>query len=159
MRYIDTCKQPMPLFISTTNIIMISIIIICISSVTGGWIDPATYRALNIDSTQQNITIESYVNPNRKYRLVMSDEFNTNGRQFHDGSDPKWTSINKDDYTNYALHYYNGSLVNTNDGFLNITTIIEDVTFTFKDVKVCLFLNFINPVVQYGIYYQHHLYH
>jgi len=52
------------------------------------------------------------------------------------GSDPKWTAIHKDDYTNYALHFYNSSLVNTNDGFLNITTIIQDVTFSYDDVKV-----------------------
>jgi len=126
----------------------------------------------------------------------MSDEFNTNGRQFHDGmvacssycilhhiisyhlsydstlahtsllqhirdlilfcrrlcgfdgwrddnfyhisigSDPKWTAIHKDDYTNFALHYYNSSLVNTNDGYLNITTIVQDVTFKYEDAKV-----------------------
>lgn len=52
------------------------------------------------------------------------------------GSDPKWTAIHKDDYTNFALHYYNSSLVNTNDGYLNITTIIQDVTFKYDDVKV-----------------------
>ena len=52
------------------------------------------------------------------------------------GSDPKWTAIHKDDYTNFALHYYNSSLVNTNDGYLNITTIVQDVTFKYEDVKV-----------------------
>jgi len=117
------------------NILVIIIIItIYISTVSSGWIDPATYYVMNIDQ-QQNITIESYANHHRRYRLVMSDEFNTNGRQFHDGSDPKWTAIHKDDYTNYALHFYNSSLVNTNDGFLNITTIIQDVTFSYDDVK------------------------
>lgn len=102
--------------------------------VMGGWIDPATYRVLNIDRNQ-SITIQSHdpQQQHRKYRLVMSDEFNTNGRRFQDGNDPKWTSIHKDDYTNFALHYYNSSLVSTSNGFLNISTIVEDVTFSFKD--------------------------
>jgi len=35
--------------------------------------------------------------------LVMSDEFNVAGRTFNDGHDPRWTALNKNDYTNNAL--------------------------------------------------------
>jgi len=120
------------------KIIIVTVIIIttcCMPSIISGWIDPATYHVMNIIDLKQNITIESYAHHHRRYHLVMSDEFNTNGRQFHDGSDPKWTAIHKDDYTNFALHYYNSSLVNTNDGYLNITTIVQDVTFKYEDAK------------------------
>eukprot|EP00555_Chaetoceros_dichaeta_P009161 CAMPEP_0198258190 /NCGR_PEP_ID=MMETSP1447-20131203/7686_1 /TAXON_ID=420782 /ORGANISM="Chaetoceros dichaeta, Strain CCMP1751" /LENGTH=650 /DNA_ID=CAMNT_0043945261 /DNA_START=62 /DNA_END=2014 /DNA_ORIENTATION=+ len=49
------------------------------------------------------------------YNLVMSDEFNVAGRTFEDGSDPKWTALEKNDYTNNALHYYSASNAYTND--------------------------------------------
>ena len=44
----------------------------------------------------------------KTYDLVFSDEFNIAGRSFADGADPRWTAINKDDYTNDALQYYRG---------------------------------------------------
>ncbi len=37
------------------------------------------------------------------HALVFSDEFSLDGRSFDDGHDPRWTAINKDDYTNNAL--------------------------------------------------------
>jgi len=49
------------------------------------------------------------------YDLVMSDEFNTAGRTFEDGSDPRWTALEKNDYTNNALHYYSASNAYTSD--------------------------------------------
>ena len=44
------------------------------------------------------------------------------GRTFHDGFDPRWTSIHKNDYTNAALHYYSHDNAETKDGMLRITT-------------------------------------
>lgn len=45
-----------------------------------------------------------FISANGKtYDLVFSDEFEVAGRSFADGSDPRWTSINKNDYTNAAL--------------------------------------------------------
>lgn len=49
------------------------------------------------------------------YNLVMSDEFNIAGRTFEDGSDSRWTALEKNDYTNNALHYYSASNAYTND--------------------------------------------
>ena len=37
--------------------------------------------------------------------------------------------MEKNDYTNYALHYYKKDLVTTNNGYLNISTIVKDISF------------------------------
>mmetsp|Transcript_9159 Transcript_9159/g.25334 ORF Transcript_9159/g.25334 Transcript_9159/m.25334 type:complete len:535 (+) Transcript_9159:86-1690(+) len=58
----------------------------------------------------------------REYRLIFSDEFEVPGRTFHDGFDPRWTAINKNDYTNAALHYYSHDNAETADGMLKILT-------------------------------------
>jgi beta-glucanase (GH16 family) len=94
--------------------------------IQGGWIDP--------DSLNYSVnTTKSYVDGST-YALVFSDEFNTNERNFVDGSDPRWTAVNKNDYTNFALHYYNSDLASTSNGYLNISTVIEDVTFTVEEM-------------------------
>lgn len=98
--------------------------ITCYITCRSGWIDPDTVKSAH--------STASYVD-GRPHKLVFSDEFNAEGRYFRDGEDPRWTSINKDDYTNYALHYYNHDLIRTSNGFLNITTKVEDVTFTYED--------------------------
>lgn len=88
-----------------------SVLVIILSWVAwrcqAGWIDPAT--------SQDALTVLSLENL-RPYELVFSDEFNTDGRTFADGDDPRWTAMNKDDYTNYALQYYNKDLVTTVNG-------------------------------------------
>ena len=91
-----------------------------------GWIDP--------DTSPQSKILESF-NDGRKYNLVFSDEFEINDRLFKDGYDPKWTSINKNDYTNFALQYYNDNLIRTKDGKLVISSIIEDITYPIFDSK------------------------
>jgi hypothetical protein len=88
------------------------------------WIDEYTHT--------EDKQILSYVNNEIQY-LIFSDEFEINGRTFHDGDDPRWTAIHKDDYTNDALQYYNDKLVSTNNGYLNISTIVEDVHFHSVD--------------------------
>lgn len=57
------------------------------------------------------------------FKLVFSDEFNVPGRTFEDGTDPRWTALEKNDYTNNALHYYSTSNAATDkDGNLVIKT-------------------------------------
>lgn len=93
-----------------------------ITQVSGGWIDPDTRPDVH--------RIRSYSHgSNEKYDLVFSDEFEVNDRTFHDGYDPKWTSIEKNDYTNDALQYYRDHLVQTKNGSLIISTILEDISF------------------------------
>jgi beta-glucanase (GH16 family) len=91
-----------------------------------GWIDP--------DTKENDKSITSFANE-RKFDLIFSDEFNVDDRFFYDGYDPKWTSLHKDDYTNYALQYYNSSLVRTKGGFLNISTVIQDITYDVFDIR------------------------
>jgi hypothetical protein len=68
------------------------------------------------------------------YHLIMSDEFNVPNRKFNDGLDPKWTALDKNDYTNGALHYYSPDNIVTKDGDLLITTEAETTVFAgFND--------------------------
>lgn len=99
--------------------------LLCVLSCSGGWIDP--------DTSMSDKFLNSFVDK-RSYELVFSDEFEKEGRFFNDGWDPKWTSMNKDDYTNYALQYYKNELATTSNGFLNITTIIEDISYETNDI-------------------------
>mmetsp|Transcript_40583 Transcript_40583/g.85189 ORF Transcript_40583/g.85189 Transcript_40583/m.85189 type:complete len:628 (+) Transcript_40583:141-2024(+) len=81
-----------------------------------GWIDP--------DSPDEAFSTTShYAEDTREYELVFSDEFEQDGRSFDDGSDPRWTAIDKNDYTNEALHFYRPQNVQTTNGVMNITTI------------------------------------
>jgi len=71
------------------------------------------------------------------YKLVFSDEFNTPGRTFGDGNDPRWTALDKNDYTNNALHYYSPANAFTNeDGELIVKTEAADTeVIGYNDVK------------------------
>eukprot|EP01084_Bolivina_argentea_P232183 391380_1 len=90
-------------------------------NVKKGWIDPAT----NVE----DYTFKSRVD-GRVHKLVMSDEFETEGRLFKDGCDPTWTAeTHQDDSMNSAglgaLHYYNYSYASTKEGLLDIKTTSE----------------------------------
>ncbi|CAN0462339.1 unnamed protein product, partial [Laminaria digitata] len=37
--------------------------------------------------------------------------FGRDGRTFHDGRDPRWTALHKNDYTNHALQFYSHDMV------------------------------------------------
>jgi beta-glucanase (GH16 family) len=73
----------------------------------------------------------------RTFELVFSDEFNTAHRTFEDGSDPRWTAMNKNYYTNDALHYYSPDNVRVNEeGELVIHTEAADTDVVgFDDVN------------------------
>jgi hypothetical protein len=71
------------------------------------------------------------------YHLVFSDEFNIPFRTFGDGNDPRWTALDKNDYTNNAQHYYSPTNAFTNaDGNLVIKTEARDTeVIGYDDVK------------------------
>ena len=78
------------------------------------WIDP--------DTPQKEYEIASLTKKDhRRYQLVFSDEFEVEGRRFDDGMDPRWTALNKNDYTNNPLHYYSHDAVQSKNGSLSIT--------------------------------------
>jgi Beta-glucan synthesis-associated protein SKN1/KRE6/Sbg1 len=51
-----------------------------------GWVDP--------DSPAEFRTMASYTD-GKIYDLIMSDEFNREGRSFKDGDDPTWTGMKR----------------------------------------------------------------
>ena len=70
------------------------------------------------------------------HELVFSEEFNVPMRSFEDGSDPRWTALEKNDYTNDALHYYSAANAKTNEkGELVITTEAADTDIIGEDDK------------------------
>ena len=81
-------------------------------------------------------TVYPTATPNA-FHLVFSDEFNIPFRTFEDGVDPKWTALEKNDYTNDALHYYSAQNAVTNEeGQLVITTEAVDTEVVgYDDVK------------------------
>lgn len=58
------------------------------------------------------------------YEIVMSDEFNQDGRSFEPGMDAIFEAVNAPDYTNSAIEFYNwtSDYVTTRGGSLVITT-------------------------------------
>lgn len=68
--------------------------------VNAGWVDPDSLPEVRAKEFE-----------GRDFELVFSDEFNRDGRMFKDGSDPRWTAVNKNDYTNSALQFYSDEFV------------------------------------------------
>ena len=65
------------------------------------WVDPDTpYTA--------RTTQALYSGDTRRYELVFSDEFDQDGRNFEDGSDPRWTAIRKNDCEYSTLKFIFG---------------------------------------------------
>jgi len=98
--------------------------------VFGGWIDE--------DTPEDKRTTVSLVDKT-EYHLVMSDEFNVEGRTFADGDDPKWTGLDKSDDDSAAagggsLHFYNSSAITTtDDGMLEILTTLSQTEWKHYD--------------------------
>lgn len=95
-------------------------------------VEPIPASWIDKDTPHEHHHLKSLVDKSELV-LVFSDEFEAEGRSFADGHDPKWTSINKDDYTNDALQYYKNELVSTSNGKLNITTVNQDIHFMAYD--------------------------
>ena len=107
----------------------------CIDKGFGSWIDPDTPLDTFIVRPVGKSSTSSSSSSYPEYSLVFSDEFNEDGRRFDDGSDPRWTALDKDDYTNAALQYYNSKLVRTEGGSLRIKTVAEDIHYEGTDPK------------------------
>lgn len=128
------------------------LLIICCCSIShvrfvchAGWIDPDTPAnamsvvPLKIDAPAPNPDKKSKSNQHQQpiFSLVFSDEFNSPHRSFADGNDPRWTALDKNDYTNNAQHYYSSDNAHTDtNGHLIIKTEARD-TFVvgFNDVQ------------------------
>lgn len=94
-----------------------------------GWIDE--------DTPLENRVTTSLIDGS-EYQLVMSDEFNIPGRTFKDGHDTMWTSLDKsDDDSSSAgggsLHFYNSSMISTQNGLLKIKSNLEQNQWVHYD--------------------------
>jgi len=122
------------------------IVLLIIHSVSSGWIDPDTpeeaytIHSLNIYQPKNKTKPARTATrrPGKLFHLVFSDEFNMPNRTFEDGHDPKWTAMDKNDYTNDALHFYDPKNIGTNeDGQLEIRSTPEDTdVIGFDDVHL-----------------------
>ncbi|KAJ7134394.1 glycoside hydrolase family 16 protein [Mycena epipterygia] len=57
----------------------------------------------------------------KKYNLIFSDEFNTDGRSFYPGDDPYWEAVDLHYWPTGDLEWYDPGAVTTKDGKLVIT--------------------------------------
>ncbi|KAH9950434.1 beta-glucan synthesis-associated [Amylocystis lapponica] len=57
----------------------------------------------------------------KKWQLVFSDEFNTDGRTFWPGDDPYWEALNQHYWQTNNLEWLDPSAIVTKDGWLQIT--------------------------------------
>jgi hypothetical protein len=98
------------------------VVVLLLSQLTtltlASWIDPDTPEDVLT-------TLPLTEGDSRTYSLVFSDEFDVAGRTFEDGADPRWTAMNKNDFTNNPLHYYSHEAVQSRDGSLSISLNIE----------------------------------
>jgi hypothetical protein len=76
----------------------------------------AAYLATTASASMIDPSTPTHAPPREGYELVFSDEFTESGRNFKDGEDGVWTAMDKNDYTNSALHYYKPEAVQTEDG-------------------------------------------
>ncbi|KAJ7164658.1 glycoside hydrolase family 16 protein [Mycena crocata] len=68
----------------------------------------------------------------KKYNLIFSDEFNTDGRSFYPGDDPYWEAVDLHYWPTGDLEWYDPSAITTKDGKLVITMTeksIHDLNF------------------------------
>lgn len=99
--------------------------------VRGGWID---------EDTPEDKRVTTSLVDGTQYDLIMSDEFNVEGRSFKDGDDPTWTALDKSDDDASAagggsLVFYNSSMVSTNkDGYLELRSIVDKTEWEHFDV-------------------------
>mmetsp|Transcript_16331 Transcript_16331/g.35295 ORF Transcript_16331/g.35295 Transcript_16331/m.35295 type:complete len:695 (+) Transcript_16331:213-2297(+) len=114
--------------------------------------DFPTWEPTSTPSTAPSSVTPAPTQPERIYDLVFSDEFNTPHRTFKDGNDPRWTALEKNDYTNDAQHYYSndnaytdtkGNLVIKSEaadtkivGFNDVTGKREQVSKHFKSAML-----------------------
>jgi len=115
----------------------------CAAGAGRGWVDKAT--------PEEAKTIVSLTDQ-KPMELVMSDEFEVDGRSFADGEDDRWTALEKNDYTNDALHFYSDRRAHTSDGKLVVETKPERTFIKgFDDIKrkeVLVVKNFTSAMLQ-----------
>jgi beta-glucanase (GH16 family) len=129
------------------SLLVLSLCHVVISKFTG-WVDPDTHTAhLKRKNLKNGID----------YDLVMSDEFEKEGRLFGDGEDPMWCALDRSDDDQTAqgkksLQYYNSSMVSTRRGKLVIKTDTGDTLWRnynpFEEAYTTMSRHFRSGMVQ-----------
>lgn len=93
----------------------------------GGWFGgsaPPPWDERFVDpDTPAEVRYTSALGDGALYRLVMSDEFETEGRRFGEADgDSRWTAVSRHDPTNGNLAYMTPQMVSTRNGCLEIIT-------------------------------------
>ncbi|KAF9077001.1 beta-glucan synthesis-associated [Rhodocollybia butyracea] len=78
------------------------------------------YGLIDLDTPSDAHTIKSQ-RDGSEWRLVFSDEFNTDGRSFYPGDDPYWEAVNLHYWATNNLEWYDPAAITTANGSLVIT--------------------------------------
>ena len=82
-------------------------------------IDPDTPRENYTLASTYTKAVDADGNP-KKFQLVFSDEFNTDGRSFYPGEDPFWEAVDLHYWATNNYEWYDPAAVFTKDGALHI---------------------------------------
>lgn len=89
----------------------------------GGWEAERWDESLVDSDTPEDARYTSALGDSALYRLVMSDEFEAEGRHFgEEAADPRWTAVSRHDPTNGNLAYMTPQMVSTRAGAMEIRT-------------------------------------
>ncbi|KAJ6509025.1 glycoside hydrolase family 16 protein [Mycena sanguinolenta] len=88
--------------------------------------------------TPTNVYSRTGVTDGKKYNLIFSDEFNTDGRSFYPGDDPYWEAVDLHYWPTGDLEWYDPGAITTANGNLVITMKEQD----YHD------LNFVSGMMQ-----------
>lgn len=75
---------------------------------------------IDVDTPSDVYYKGDYLN-GKKWQLIFSDEFNTDGRTFYPGDDPYWEAADLHYWGTNNLEWYDPAAITTKDGALQIT--------------------------------------
>lgn len=83
--------------------------------------------------TPQSALSKVGLHDGQTYKLVFSDEFNTDGRTFYPGDDPYWEAVDLNYWATGDIEWYSPEAITTKDGKLQITmTEIQNHDLNFE---------------------------
>ncbi|KIK62288.1 glycoside hydrolase family 16 protein [Collybiopsis luxurians FD-317 M1] len=85
-----------------------------------GQVPSLTFGLIDVDTPSDAYTTTS-IGDGSTWKLVFSDEFNTDGRTFYPGDDPYWEVINLHYWETNNLEWYDPAAITTANGSLVIT--------------------------------------
>ena len=81
---------------------------------------PAVFALIDPE-TPQEVMSKVGLHDGQTYKLVFSDEFNTDGRTFYPGDDPYWEAVDLNYWPTGDLEWYSPEAITTKNGSLQIT--------------------------------------